>query len=219
MAARIEGAAAQAGAEWLPRKGQWDAATYQGKLHYRDRGGKLSVPLPKLPGAHQVNNAALAIAMLRHQRAVPIPDAALRALTGWAEWPARLQRLAPGPLIGDRTVWLDGGHNVDGGKAIAAHFAGQKIHLITGVLANKDALGLLEPFKGWATSVTPLPVPGHAHHAPEQIAEIGRELGMAVIPATTPEDAIAAAPEGTILILGSLYLAGEVLRLNGQTPH
>ena len=219
MAARIEGAAAEACAEWLPRKGQWDAATYQGKLHYRDRGGKLSVPLPKLPGAHQANNAALAIAMLRHQRATPIPDAALRALTGWAEWPARLQRLAPGPLIGDRTVWLDGGHNVDGGKAIAAHFTGQKIHLITGILANKDARGLLEPFKKLAGTFTPLPVPNHPHHSPEALAEIATELGMKVIPATTPEAAIAAAPEGTILILGSLYLAGEVLRLNHQMPH
>ena len=219
MAARIEGAAAQVGAEWLPRKSQWDAATYQGKLHYRDMGGKLSVPLPKLPGAHQANNAALAIAMLRHQRAVPIPDAALRALTGWAEWPARLQRLAPGPLIGARTVWLDGGHNVDGGKAIAAYFAGQKIHLISGILANKDARGLLEPFKKLAGTFTPLPVPGHPHHLPEALAEIGSEFGMKVIPAATPKAAINAAPNGTILILGSLYLAGEVLRLNDQMPH
>ena len=218
MAARIEAAAASAGASWHPRKGDWDAATYQGKLHYRDGDGKLSVPLPRLPGAHQAMNASLAIAMLRHQAALTIPDAALKALTGWAEWPARLQKLAPGPLVGTREVWLDGGHNADGGKAIAAHFTGQHIHLITGILANKDAHGLLAPFQGIASTITPLPVPGHPCHPAEELTKIAAELGMALIPASTPTDAIAAAPDGPILILGSLYLAGEVLRLNDQVP-
>ena len=218
MAARIGAAAAEAGAHWHSRKGDWDAAIYEGKLHYRDGDGKLSVPLPRLPGAHQAMNASLAIAMLRHQSALSIPDAALKALTGWAEWPARLQKLAPGPLIGNREVWLDGGHNIDGGKAIAAHFAGQKIHLITGILANKDARGLLASFQGIVGTITPMPVPGHPCHPAEEIAGIARDLGMAVIPADTPTEALAAAPHGTILILGSLYLAGEVLRLNAQVP-
>src|SRR3546814_9517803 len=76
----------------------WDAAVYEGHLHYRDGKGLLELPLPRLPGAHQADNAALAVAMIRHQSDVNVPPSALRAGLGWTEWPARMQRLAPGPL-------------------------------------------------------------------------------------------------------------------------
>src|SRR5579875_3754913 len=98
LANRIGEAVRRADAVWLPRGGMWDASVQQGKIHYRDEKGALDLPLPRLPGAHQAMNAALAVAMLRHQEAVAVREPALRAAMGWAEWPARLQRLGPGPL-------------------------------------------------------------------------------------------------------------------------
>ena len=223
LAARVEAVATEACAEWLPQKRAWNVAAYQGRLHYRDRGGKLTAPMPRLAGAHQVMNAGLAIAMLRHQSAVDVPEAALKAAIGWAEWPARLQRLAPGPLIGDREVWLDGGHNPACAEAIATHFrktlkAGQSLHLIIGVLAGKDASGIIRAFKGLATRLTALPVYDHPCHPPETLAEIGEQYAMTADIAADVAAALPASTADVILILGSLYLAGEVLKANGQAP-
>ncbi|HEV2866907.1 MAG TPA: bifunctional folylpolyglutamate synthase/dihydrofolate synthase, partial [Allosphingosinicella sp.] len=100
VAERVGRAAAAAAAPWLPRGGDWDASVEAGKLQYCDSHDRLALPLPRLAGAHQANNAALAVAMLRHQDRLPVREAAFRAAMGWAEWPARLQRLGPGPLHG-----------------------------------------------------------------------------------------------------------------------
>lgn len=231
LAARIAEVAQGVGAPVLARRDAWDAAIYQGKLHYRDARGKVEAPLPRLPGAHQAMNAALAFAMLRHQDAIVIPDAALKASTGWAEWPARIQRLDSGPLRdllpADMPLWLDGGHNPAAGETIAAHFreAGTtKLHIILGVLANKDPAGLLAPFAELAASLHSVTVPDHEHHAPADLAQIGNALGIPSEPAVDVADAlrrIAAngAESAQVLILGSLYLAGEVLAANGQMPN
>ena len=104
VAGRIGKAAHGSGAPWLPRGGSWDAIVRQSQLHYRDEQGELRLPLPRLPGRHQAMNAALAVAMLRHQEALRVPISALSAAMGWADWPARLQHLAPGPLVGKREV-------------------------------------------------------------------------------------------------------------------
>ena len=136
----------------LHARGQsWDATVYDGRLHYRDATGKLNLPLPRMIGAHQADNAALAIAMLRHQTAIHIPEAALAAAMEWTRWPARMQTLSAGPLTDQlptgSTVWLDGGHNPDAGAAIAKTLEdGPSIHVIIGMLMNKDALGFLTPF-------------------------------------------------------------------------
>lgn len=234
VAKRVGAVAAEAGAEWLPRGGRWDAEAGSGKLHYRDQSGDLHLPLPRLPGAHQASNAALAVAMLRHQYAVPVPEPALKAAMGWADWPARLQKLAPGPLASllprGAELWLDGGHNPAAARAVADHFrshvpAGRPFHMIFGLLANKDAPSVLKPFAGRAMTLHAIPVPGHDHHAPAALAARGRETGMAAM-----AHADAAAALGWIarhadrehppivLIMGSLYLAGEVLAANGQSP-
>ncbi|HEV2079612.1 MAG TPA: folylpolyglutamate synthase/dihydrofolate synthase family protein [Allosphingosinicella sp.] len=234
IANRIGEAAAAAGAQWIPRGGKWDVASYQQRLHYRDGKGALDLPLPRLHGAHQGMNAGLAIAMLRHQEELPIPDSALRAAMGWAEWPARLQRLGPGPLHdllpAGSELWLDGGHNPAAARAIADFFRGhvpadRPFHLIFGLLENKDARGVLKPFRNRSLTLHAVPVEGHAHHAPAALAGLAREEGMAAMPATGVEDALGwiarhadRSRPPIVLILGSLYLAGEVLGKNGQAP-
>jgi dihydrofolate synthase/folylpolyglutamate synthase len=233
LAKRIGEAAADAGAHWLPRGGRWDAAVQRRELRYRDEQGTLELPLPRLAGAHQAMNAALAVAMLRHQRLIPVPDVGLRAAMARAEWPARLHKLAAGPLH-DRLpegaeLWLDGGHNPAAARAVAGFFrrhvaAGRPFHIVFGLLANKDAAGVLKPFAGRAAALHAVPVSGHPCHPPESLAATARALGMEAHEAADAETALAGiarderALPPVVLILGSLYLAGEVLRKNGQPP-
>ncbi|HEX8191986.1 MAG TPA: folylpolyglutamate synthase/dihydrofolate synthase family protein [Allosphingosinicella sp.] len=234
VAERIGEAAAKAGADWLPKGGRWDASVYQKQLHYRDAAGTLDLPLPRLHGSHQAMNAALAVAMLRHQRALRIPDVALKAAMGWADWPARLQRLAAGPLHallpGEAELWLDGGHNPAAARAVADFFrayvpADRPFHIVFGLLANKDAAGVLKPFQGRSVTFHPVPVPGHEHHAPADLTKAAGESGLSAVPAAGVEEALGwiarhadRARPPIVLILGSLYLAGEVLKKNGQAP-
>jgi len=218
------------GASWLAKGGAWDASAYRGKIHYRDEAGELELPLPRLPGAHQATNAALAVAMLRHQHAIEIPPASLRAAMGWAEWPARLQRLATGPLPAllppGSELWLDGGHNPAAGRAIADFFRnrlapGQAFHLILGMLANKDLRGFLEPFAGSRAHIYAVPVPGHAHHDAAEVIAAAESLGLTAEDADDAPSAlrnIAAQEAPVVLIGGSLYLAGTVLVANDTLP-
>jgi dihydrofolate synthase / folylpolyglutamate synthase len=234
VAERVGEVAAARGAVWLPRGGVWDAAAVQRQLHYRDESGKIDLPAPRLPGAHQAMNAALAVAMLRHQQAIHVPEPALRAAMGWADWPARLQRLGGGALHDllpkGSQLWLDGAHNPAAARVIADHFrahvpAGTPFHIVFGLLENKDAAGVLKPFRDRAVTLHAIPIEGHAHHAPATLAAIAREQGITALAARDAEDALSwiarhadrAAPP-IVLILGSLYLAGDILRENGQAP-
>jgi dihydrofolate synthase / folylpolyglutamate synthase len=218
--ARIASVAAKAGAPLVPKGVSWDSVRYEGALHYRDKMGKFSVPIPSMPGAHQEMNASLAIAMLRHQSAISLPQSALKAAMGWTHWPARLQRLANGPLVGTREVWLDGGHNKDCGRVVAEFMRerGDDFHIITGILANKDATGLLGCFGGLSTRLTAIPVPGHPCFAPHDLVDIGRSLGMECDIAPDVPKALARSDAKVTLIIGSLYIAGDVLRANNQVP-
>ncbi len=223
IAAKVGEGAAERGAIWHPKSSDWDSIIYNNMLHYKDNIGKIALPLPKMAGQHQAENAALAVAMLRHQTAITIPEAALKAAMGWAHWPARLQKLEPGPLVATRAVWLDGGHNEDCGIAVAAHFRqilppNQKIQIITGILANKDAHGILRHFEGLADRLIAVPVTDHPHHPPQALSAIGVAFGMVSTTAETLEEALYQCGNGPILILGSLYLAGEALKRNGQLP-
>jgi dihydrofolate synthase/folylpolyglutamate synthase len=234
IARRVGQKAAEAGASWLPRGGAWDAAVYRQKLHYRDEAGRLELPLPRLHGAHQAMNAALAIAMIRHQGAVPVRESALRAAMGWAEWPARLQRLGKGPLLDllppDSELWLDGGHNPAAARAVADFFRGhvpgeRPFHIVFGLLENKDASGVLKPFAKRSITLHAVPVPGHAHHDPAELVLAARGAGLTAMAAADVEVALGwigrhadRSEPPIVLILGSLYLAGEVLRANAQPP-
>jgi dihydrofolate synthase / folylpolyglutamate synthase len=224
VASRIGEVARQAGAPWLPRAGVWDVIDRQGWLHYRDEQGEFDLPLPRLPGRHQAMNAALAVAMLRHQDHLDVPMTALNAAMGWADWPARLQHLARGPLVGDREVWLDGGHNPSAARQIASYARhswrdGKLLHLIFASLATKDPAGMLEPFKGIAVGVQAVPIPGHSCFAPDDLVAIAAELGLTANAQEDVAEALAAVPaDARVLIFGSLYLAGAVLAANGQVP-
>ena len=220
-------AARAAAAPWSPKGSDWDASAYGGRLHYRDKAGALDLPLPRLPGAHQALNAGLAVAMLRHQQAIDVPEAAIRAAMGWAEWPARLQRLTSGRLVemlpDGIELWLDGGHNPAAGRAIADFFKarlkpGQPFHIILGMLANKDLTGFLAPFAGKGATIHAVPITGHAYHDAEAIRVAAVQLALAVRPAENLTDALGymVVEGGIALIAGSLYLAGQALALNAS---
>ncbi len=211
--------AMQVGAKLAIRGLDWDAAIGT-RIAYRDSQGTLDLPLPALAGAHQADNAALAVAMLRHQTLVDVSPGAMAQGIGAARWPARLQRLGPGPLTAlapGRAVWLDGGHNADAGLAIARHFAAApQFHLITGMLATKDPAAIVAPLRGKLLSVSVVPAPGHDAHAP---ADIAAHADVPVIAFADVPAALRALPgAGDVLIAGSLYLAGDVLRRNDEMP-
>ncbi|MFL6753713.1 MAG: bifunctional folylpolyglutamate synthase/dihydrofolate synthase [Sphingomicrobium sp.] len=224
VASRVAEVAHESGATWLPRGGGWDAIVRQGRLHYQDGKGELHLPVPRLRGRHQAMNAALAIAMLRHQDQLRAPATALSAAMGWADWPARLQRLASGPLAGKLEIWLDGGHNPSAARHIAL-FArheftdGKPLHLIFASLSSKDPAGMLGPFKEVAASVHAVAIPDHSSFSPDDLVEVAAELGLHAQPHDNLEQAIAAVPDNSrVLIFGSLYLAGAVLAANDQLP-
>lgn len=211
----IERAARVVGTPLHMRGQGWDVSA-GAVLEYRDRHGALTLPLPALPGAHQAANAGLAVAMLRHQDRVTVTTDALAAAMARVEWPARLQLLEAGPLrdaAGDRPVWLDGGHNPDAGAAIARHFAGQRLHLVLGMLANKDPAALVVPLGDTVASLQIVDVPGHEAHGADAFGDDANA-------AASIDEALRGLPDDglPVLIAGSLYLAGDVLRRNGQNP-
>jgi len=229
IARHIGEIAHRVGAPWLPRGGAWDANVREAKLRYFDDRGELDLPLPSLPGPHQARNAALAVAILRQQQDLPVSsDALANGLTS-ATWPGRLQLLGPGPVtarLPGKRVWLDGGHNRSGALAVAAHMAAVAPFDLIFALTRKrriaDVLGPLAPLVRKAHTI---PLPGHAHHDPRDIAAFAQsKIGpRECYPAYTLDQAIdrlAKDPDGAsdILIFGSLYLAGEVLAANNQVP-
>ena len=220
-ALEIERAALAAGAPLAMRGQAWESETTELGLEYRDRHGSLALPLPARPGWHQAENATLAVALLRHQDFVTVSRTAMASGLRNAHWPARLQRLGEGPLTGGREVWLDGGHNADAGAMLARHFVGRRVHLIIAMLANKNPAALLVPMAPSLVSVTAVPVPGHEHHRSEVFAGVFEGvIGRFVDSSADVPAALSALPgDGLpVLIAGSLYLAGEVLRLNGEQP-
>jgi dihydrofolate synthase/folylpolyglutamate synthase len=213
----------------------WTATEERGRLVYQDDNGLLDLPAPKLHGRHQFENAGLAIAALRAIPQFKISSAAFEAGMVKADWPARLQRLSTGRLVdlipAGSELWLDGGHNPDGGRAVAGALAdleervSRPLVLIVGMLATKDSDGFLGNFTGLARRVIAVPVPGvdKSMTAPA-LADVARKLDLSATSRDTLDEALDAVrkldldPPPRILITGSLYLAGEVLRENGTLP-
>ena len=169
--------------------------------------------VPALPGAHQVRNANLAWQLLVAQSAITVPRSAFLAGLQTARWPARFQLLTNGPLARGIATWIDGAHNGDAAAALAAHLRSTgPMHLVLGILANKNADEIVDLLKPHALSLTFVSVPDQDHHDPAMLAE--RFGGRA---APTLPDALSPLPAPR-LIAGSLYLAGEALALNGEQP-
>ncbi|RGP40358.1 Dihydrofolate synthase [Altererythrobacter insulae] len=165
-----------------------------------------------LSGAHQASNAGLASAMLKAQSRLQLSDAAIAMGLNKAHWPARLQRLRNGPLVEGRDVWLDGGHNASAGEQIAAFFDGP-LHLIIGMIEGKDPQAIIGPLGDRIRTLTVVPVPNFPSHSAEA-------FGPQATAAKDVEEALLNLPSDDypVLIAGSLYLAGEVLRLNDEIP-
>ncbi|MGM0742633.1 MAG: bifunctional folylpolyglutamate synthase/dihydrofolate synthase [Pseudomonadota bacterium] len=218
----IEARAAALGAPLIAQGQHWHVFEERGRLVFQDERGLLDLTLPNLPGAHQIDNAGAALAALR---ALNAGEAACDAAVKRAEWPARMQRLDSGPLadsVPEAELWLDGGHNAAAGQALAHHLASlpkRPTHLICGILNTKDIAGYLGPLAAQAESLTALSIPGEANTLPaSETARAARAVGLE---AGTAENLHAAlrmiaerAPHARILICGSLYLAGHVLREN-----
>src|SRR3954463_3012201 len=213
---------------------QWHAVVEHGRLVYQDEKGLLDMPPPKLFGRHQFDNAGTAIAALR-AGGVQLPAKAIEQGLMRAEWPARLQRLTTGKLVSvgpaGAELWLDGGHNADGGRAIAAALGDleervpRPLVIIVGMLTTKDNVGFLRNFTGLARRVIAVPIPRQEKSVPpEMLVDIARGIGLPADSRDSLEAALIATghlglmPAPRILITGSLYLAGEVLALNGTPP-
>ena len=211
----------------------WAASEERGRLVYQDEHGLLDLPSPRLFGRHQIDNAGTAIAALRAAGFKLAPAAYDTGLVR-AEWPARMQRLASGDLLAHAPpgseVWLDGAHNPDGGRIVAAALAdleervSRPVVLVVGMLASKDREGFLRNFTGLARRLIAVPINQDKGVPAEEVAQSARDIG---IPADArPDIATALAhiaaldldPPPRILITGSLYLAGEVLAANGTPP-
>jgi dihydrofolate synthase/folylpolyglutamate synthase len=205
-----------------------------GRLVYQDEGRLMDLPLPRLAGRHQHINAATAIAALR-AAGYDFCNAVFEAGVANADWPARMQRLSRGRLAemcpAGSELWLDGGHNADGGRVLAAAMADlhdrnpAPLVMIVGMLGTKDTAAVLKPFAGLARLVVAVPIPGQqAARSPEDVAQQARSVGLDAWPSSSVSAALEDvsrmnwATPPRILICGSLYLAGEVLALNGTPP-
>lgn len=226
VAARIAEVAGVAGAKLRLRGDDWDVAAYEGQLHFRDAVGRLVLPLPRLAGAHQIDNAGLAIAMLRAQTMLNVPEAALKAAMGWAEWPARLQRIVEGPLFDllpeGSELWVDGAHNPSAGRALSSAVLAMKTPLpllmVVGMLASKDHDGFLKCFPA-ATKMIAVPVEGHAGVEPFELAATAAIAGLDAVTTDTLAEAFARLGQpARVLVCGSLHLAGTLLKENGPLP-
>jgi dihydrofolate synthase/folylpolyglutamate synthase len=230
----IERQAARLGARLMAAGEHWLVSQEHGRLVYQDEHGLLDLPRPRLFGRHQLDNAGTAIATLRNLGDAAIGTAAFETGLLKVDWPARLQRLSGGrfPAVypAGRELWLDGAHNPEGGRAVAAAIADMEervsrpLVLIVGMLATKDLEGFLGNFAGLARRLIAVPIHQENTLAPHAIATAAGRIG---VPADV-SDGIASALAGIarldleaaprILITGSLYLAGEVLAENGTLP-
>jgi len=219
----IEAKAARMGAPLFVFGQHWQVWEERSRLIFQDEKGLLDLPLPNLPGPHQVQNAGAAIAALR---VLGRDEAACEAAVTKAVWPARMQRLQVGPLVDSAPsveLWLDGGHNPAGGEAVAATLARMPLretHLICGMLNTKDVRGYMRPLAPHVTKLYAVSIPNEINTLPAETSrDAAREVGIAAEAAGSVAEALASIaalnPQARVLICGSLYLAGQVLKENG----
>ncbi len=219
----IERQAARLGVPLQVRGEHWHVRQEHERLVFEDETGLLDLPLPALPGPHQIDNAGMVLAALRH---LGFGETACEAAVTQATWPARMQRLRRGPLADlapGAELWLDGGHNRHASEAVAATLRSlpdRPTFLIVGLLNNRDPAEILTPLASLAAGVTAVAIPDEPDGAtPEDLSAAAQGLGLPAATADSVEAALRAivqeTPSARILICGSLYLAGSVLRENG----
>lgn len=168
---------------------------------------------PGLPGPHQRRNAGLAWAMLQAQETLSVDRQIFLQAAAETRWPARFQLLGDGPLTRGIATWIDGAHNASAAVALAELLAERgPMHIVLGILANKDADAIVRALAPRALSLTFVPVPEHAHHDP---AGLAARFGGSTSPSL--EEALADLPAPR-LVAGSLYLAGAALAANDEAP-
>lgn len=208
----------------------WQVFEEHGRLVYQDENGLLDLPLPKLTGQHQIENAGIAIAALRSLKVPGLKQKSIEAGLESVRWPARLERLGPGALYGlapeGCEIWLDGGHNPAAGRALAASLADledrvpKPLILIVGMLDSKDPTGFLQPFLGLAARIVTVKIPAApASYAAQDLSALANGLGFVAEASPSLFDALttlkAHYPQSPrIVICGSLYLAGYVLDMH-----
>jgi dihydrofolate synthase/folylpolyglutamate synthase len=231
--AALERAAARVGLRPLVGEEDFHGREEGGRFVVEDARGLLDLPLPRLPGRHQHVNAAVAIATLRALKP-ELPPAVFERMMVEVEWPGRMQSLQRGAIAAlapmGAEIWLDGGHNEDGGRALAEAMADleekaeRPLVMICGMLQTKDSAAFLRAFKGLAQELIAVPVQGHAGRPALDVSQTAREAGLAAAAAPSIEAALeflSARPwfePPRILICGSLYLAGEALAFDGTIP-
>ncbi len=208
----------------------FEAFEQRGRMVFQSAERLLDLPLPALMGQHQIGNAGTAVAAALQLKTMAIGSEAIERGLLAARWPARMQQLSNGPLsrllVPGSELWLDGGHNVAGGRAIAQTLAEleerapKPVGLILGMMGQKDAHGFVEQFRGLVRRIVTVPVPGapESAHEPEKLAALAAWAGFNAEAAADVETAIRRLQEREgqplrILICGSLYLAGQVLAL------
>ena len=214
---------------------EWSAFIENGRLIYQDDSGLSDLSAPSLYGDHQFDNAGLAVASLKAAGTGLSDDVFSRGVAN-AQWPARMQRLRSGPIVdflttafgNDTEVWLDGGHNPHAGRAVAHALAGLEekrqatLTLIAGMQAKKDAPGFFSAFKGLVKTVYTVAADKGGVMSADAVATAAQDAGLDATPCQSLNDALALAVAGAadikepqrVLICGSLYLAGEILKDN-----
>ncbi len=223
VAAVLRACAAETGAVLYERGRDWEVAETPGGLRFSDVSGVLDLPRPSLAGTHQIDNAEIAIAALRAS-GLGVPPAAFAGVAR-AEWPGRLQRLR-GRLAAivpsGSELYLDGGHNEGAGQALALQldaWADRPVHLIVGMKQSKNAAGFLAPLLHRAASVWAVAEPGqHLAMPVDDIVEASDRVARPGPDVMGALRQVASEPPGRVLICGSLYLAGEVLKADGAAP-
>ena len=224
---------ASVGATLFPEGDGWTVEADGDSFRWRSKLGSIDQPLrPRMAGAHQMRNAGLAIAMLRLAPDPQPTDADIARGVADTSWPGRMQLLGSGPLSAlmpeGHDIWVDGGHNLDAAKHVAAFLGDtlarrEPIDLVLGMLSNKDANAFLAMLAPHVRRVMAVPIPGHEHHNPADLAKIALGAGIAAAaPVADVKSAVRAlaadSPARNILIGGSLYLVGQTLDFNEEWP-
>ncbi len=216
--------------------GGQDFRTYEehGRLIFQDTEGMMDLPLPRLGGRHQHLNAGTAIAALRAVYGDAISESAIARGLQSVDWPGRLQRLTGNVLRlapEGAEIWLDGGHNQDGGRVLSAAIAEMNgvrprpLVMIAGMLSTKDSTAFLGCFRGMAEELHAIGITGQdAARSAEDVADQARKAGLTAMVASSLAEGLSRIADKNwpapprILITGSLYLAGEVLAFDGTVP-